>query len=270
MYGEVIGINSWKLSNTEGLSFSIALNSIKEQIATIVQRLSSGELLSPPPPAQPASVPTTGVILEHHYSTNNTAIGWITFPNNSVPWKLVVLPEFDGALVVKAGSSSKDAPVVILTTQVTSGRLYETYVYYKPGGSIALQGLSNSKPCKIWVVDEPIPVKKIPLTYQGEGGIRTSPFWIDSSAKYKITFSTSWNGSFGFAIHDMNGKSTGKYVSSNSGTFPAKFEAGKTYEWILDWKLPSQAVYLDIASATPTPGPPPIGVWTITIARINN
>ena len=64
--GEVIGMNSWKLTESEGISFAIALNSIKAHINSKVQQLASGEASYQPLPTQRVSVPTEGVVLEYH------------------------------------------------------------------------------------------------------------------------------------------------------------------------------------------------------------
>ncbi len=44
MRGEVIGMNSWKLTESEGISFAIALNSIKFRVEFIVQQHIQGQL----------------------------------------------------------------------------------------------------------------------------------------------------------------------------------------------------------------------------------
>ena len=63
---EVIGMNTWKLREGEGINFAIHVNSIQTQIETIVLQLASGQLSSLSPPKQQASIPTEGVVLEYH------------------------------------------------------------------------------------------------------------------------------------------------------------------------------------------------------------
>jgi hypothetical protein len=275
--GEVIGMNSWKLTESEGISFAIALNDIKAHIDTKVRQLASGELSYQPPPTQQVSVPTEGVVLEYHGMGSA-----MTPPFNitgSSPWKLLIELEWDGTVYVWGSKASEIEPnrsdymtrySRVLYTQVTAGRLYETHVYDMTGDSLIL-GIERVPPDAewiVWIVDEPIPTTSVPFTYEGEGGIFTSPFLMETSTKYKMTFSTSWDGAFGFGFYDIEnkhifamGRSTGSWAD-----FPDHVEAGKIYEWIFDWKDPSQMVYLHIEGVPPK-GAPPIGNWTISISR---
>ena len=271
--GEVIGMNSWKISETEGISFAIALNSIKANINTKVRQLASGQLSSQPPPTQQVSVPTNGIVLKYH------GVGSSITPafniGGSSPWKLFIELEWDGTVYVwtsKASETKRSDYMTsysrVLYTQVTTGRLYETHVYAQTGDSIVL-GIERVPPdaeWTIWVVDELVPTRSIPFTYQGEGGIFTSPFLMETSTKYKMTFSTSWDGDFGFGCYAIANNILFGGATGTSAKFPKSVKAGGKYEYIFDWNHPSQAAYLHIEGVPPK-GAPPIGTWTISITR---
>lgn len=275
--GEVIGINTWKLTEAEGISFAIRIDSIKPYVEDVLQRLIDGRISVLGQPSQRASVPTEGVVLKYH------GVGSAMTPPfnivSSSPWKLFIELEWDGTVYIWGSKASEIDPnrsdymtaySRVLYTQVTAGRLYETHVYALTGDSIVL-GIERVPPdgeWTVWIVDKPVPTASVPFTYEGEGGIFTSPFLMETSTKYKMTFSTSWDGDFGFGFYDTKnkhvfamGRSTGSWVD-----FPDSVKTGRTYEWIFDWREPSQVVYLHIEGVPPK-GTPPIGKWTISIAR---
>ncbi len=260
--GEVIGMNSWKLTESEGISFAIALDSIKPHINTKVRQLASGQLSSISPPKQQASVPTKGIVLKYQ-GVGSTNTPPFNIAAGSSPWKLFIELEWDGTVYVRANGT------IVLQTQVTNGRLYETYVYAQTGDSIVLEigNIPSYAKWTVWVVDEPVPTAPVPFTYRGEGAIYTSPFQMETLTTYKVTFSTSGDGIFKFWVRDTDNKNVRATESGNFLSSTTSVKASDTYEWIFDYKNQSQAVFLKIDEAS---GVPPIGSWTISISPVGS
>lgn len=183
--GEVIGMNSWKLREREGINFAIALNSVQARIKSIVQQHIDGRLAALKPP----------------------------------------VPE----------------PPVEKTEE------------------------------KAWV--KPV-VNNLPFTYTGKGNGRTPAFWNRPTPvyTYKMTLITTWDGDISISwyreatslaqqpsLFTMEAwRSTGI-----SFGFPDSVEAGKIYEYILNWNNPQNAVFLNIENV------PMDGEWTITVFQVD-
>ena len=104
--GEVIGINTWKLTESEGINFAIEIGSVKAYIENTVRQLANGELrpLKAPPPQNEA--PAEGVVLQYH-GTGSTRTPTFNINAGSSPWKLFFEPEWDGRPLVWVNEVSK-------------------------------------------------------------------------------------------------------------------------------------------------------------------
>ena len=237
--GDIVGMNTWKLTEGEGISFAIELNSLKTDIENTLQRLTNGQLLPPEKPPQKAAIPTTDVVLQYQGAgstmTPQFAIG-------SSPWKLSFKPEFDDRPLVWVSETSKvDSWAHAFGTQhkmhldVTAGRVYETYIYSLTGDSLVVGVTGANGEWTVWVVEEPIPISSLPFTHTGEGEVRTPPFFLKESTEYKLTFTTTWDGDFCIGWHDTENELIRYRNTGSWADFPDSVEAGKTYEYIFDF-----------------------------------
>ncbi len=283
IHGEVIGINTSKLKETEGINLAIEIENVAPPIERIVQQLvTSGVPPLPIPAAKP--VPTNGVVFQYEGTGPGSTP---SFRVTSLPWKLLFQPEWDGRpriLANYSGSTNsawkgREISQPVLNAEVTTGRIYETYVtssFFETSAAIVLnmQGAPPDGRWTVWVVDEEIPVASLPFTYIGEGNAATPTFWLEQSKKYKLTFRTSWDGTFSigwyakYALTDTLTSPSNKVLLSRStgswADFPKEVRAGVTYEYVFDlrhnlgYMLP---IYLSIERA------PPIGEWKVSVSE---
>lgn len=270
--GEVIGINTWKLTESEGISFAIDVDSIKGLVESTLQQINAGSLSIANQPVQKATLPTEGVVFQYHGSGTSPL-----FSISSSPWKLYFKPEFDGRVAIWASETSKvDDFVRVFGTEhkihldVTAGRLYQTYIYSLTGDSIVIGQAgggttisSGTGEWTVWVVEEPISVSFLPFVFSGEGEVNTPPVFMENSKKYKLTFTTSWDGDISIGWRSIDNKVLFHRNTKSWADFPKNVIAGKPNEYIFTWKYPTQATYLHVEWA------PPISNWTVSISEIN-
>lgn len=285
--GEVIGINTSKLKEAQGINLAIEIENVAPPIKRVVQQLVTSGIPALPIPAAKL-VPTKGVVFQYE------GIGPGSTPSfrvTSMPWKLLFRPEWDGYPRILANySSSANSPLKgreisqrVLHTEVTTGRIYETYVtssFFETSAAIVLnvQGAPPGGRWTVWVVDDKIPVAHLPSIFTGEGNAATPTFWLEQSKEYKLTFRTSWDGEFSIgwwaahALTDDHFSPDNKLLfyrnTGNWANFPNEVRAGVTYEYVFrlgsavgDKLRPREAVYLSIELA------PPIGEWTVSVSE---
>ncbi|MBN2075188.1 MAG: trypsin-like peptidase domain-containing protein [Dehalococcoidales bacterium] len=270
--GEVIGINTLKLSESEGVGFAIDVEGIKGFIESILQKIIAGELLLQKQPAQRAKLPTEGIIFQYHGNGISPS-----FSINSSPWTLYFKPEFDGRVIIWASETLKvNDWIRVFGTEhnihlnVTAGRLYQTYIYSLTGDSIVIgpaDGMttisSGIGEWTVWVVEEPALVLSLPCAFSGEGEVNTTPVLLENSKKYKLTFITSWDGDISIAWKSIDNKVLFHRNTKSWVDFPKSVVAGMKNEYIFTWKYPTQTTYLHVEWA------PPVSNWTIHISEIN-
>lgn len=282
IHGEVVGINTSKLKEAEGINLAIEIENVAPSIERIVQQfVTSGVPALPISAAKP--VPTKDVVFQHEGMGQGSVP---PFRVTSAPWKLVFRPEWDGFPRIFANySSSTNSPLKggmisqsVLHAEVTEGRIYETYVtssFFETSTAIALSVLGAPPDGRwtVWVVDDKIPVASLPFSFTGEGNAATPSFWLEQSNKeYRLEFRTSWDGEFSiggfveYALTDQTFSPANKGVywgdTASSGKFPKEIRAGVTYESVFRLGYDAQgAVYLSIEWA------PPIGEWTVSVSQ---
>ena len=122
--------------------------------------------------------------------------------------------------------------------------------------------------------EEKVVIHNLPFTYTGKGNGRTPAFWNRPTPvyTYKMTFITTWDGDISISWYreDTSGSQTPSLfpmeVWRSTGVsfgFPDSVEAGKTYEYILNWNNPQDAVFLNIENV------PVDGEWTITVFQVD-
>jgi hypothetical protein len=105
--GEVIGMNSWKLREGEGINFAIALNSVKARVDNLVQQHIKGQLAVPEPlPAEPEKIveqkPVINTLPFTYTGKGNgrTPAFWDRPAVSSEQYKLTFTPTWDGDISI--------------------------------------------------------------------------------------------------------------------------------------------------------------------------
>ena len=137
MHGEVIGINTWKLTESEGINFAIEVDSIEAYIGNTVHQLVDGHILPMKAPPQ-KEVPLEGVVFQHH-GTGSTDTP--KFHIGASPWKLFFRPEWDGRCYIEVGSILSVIWERLMHLDVTADRVYQTYVYSLADESISMKAM---------------------------------------------------------------------------------------------------------------------------------
>jgi len=261
MRGEAIGVVTWKVA--EGINLAIDVDSVKTHVQSVVQQLEGGQLKPIEVPEQVATL-EGNVILEYHgKGVSQTP----AFAMVSSTWKILFKPEFDGRVGLYAGESSEivwgpwgwHGPTCF-SSEVTRGRMYETWVYGSTGNSViigtsAVPAVPSDGEWTIWVVEESASVSSLPFTYTGEGGVFTPPFQLEAAKTYKLTFVTTWDGDIGI----------GSYNSDHDVNLARTYsvQAGVTSEdiWYRTYS-PTEAVCLSIELT------PPMGHWTVSVSEV--
>ncbi len=267
--GKLIGINTWKLTRSEGISFAIDVGSIKADIENNLQQLASGSLSLFNPPPQKATVPSEGVIFQYH-GKGASVTPQFNINSKSTPWKLVFKPEFDGRALVWASQASKVDSLTYsfgtpwkMHSDVTRGRIYETYIYSLTGNSLVIGVTGATGEWTVWAVEQSVAVSSLPFTFIGEGEVNTPPVYMEKSKKYKLTFTTSWNDGIVVGWYSIDNKILFYRDTKSWADFPRKIDAGVPNDYVFTWNYPSQAVYLNVEWA------PPISNWTISISEVS-
>ena len=168
--GEVIGMNSWKLREGEGINFAIAINNVQARIRSIVQQHISGNLPVPKTPSemtgQPSktkTVPTANTLPFKYAGKGNTKTPIFTMQTTYAKlWKISFTTTWDGECDIRLHTimaSRQEALVICRSTgtwsdfpdQVKSGVTYEFIDYAHHFGKCYFE-ISNVPPDGAWEI----------------------------------------------------------------------------------------------------------------------
>jgi S1-C subfamily serine protease len=272
--GEVVGINTLRLEQEEGISLAIEIKGVKGFVEDVVHNLVTQGNTSLSIPVDPP-IPVQSVVLKQS-GTGKGSVG--RFSVRSSPWKVFFRPEFDGRPQITADyHTGRPISQRAIHMDVTAGRVYQTYVYTEIGVEVQLNiDAPPGGDWTVWVVDELISVAPVPFEYSGQGEVRTPPFWLERSKDYKLTFYTSWDGGLTIGWHTADNELI-FYRSTGQGLrFPDEVKTGLPSEFIFNWRnvgvcagcpidrklRPVEAAYLQVEGA------PPISEWTILVSEV--
>jgi len=131
--GEVIGMNSWKLREGEGINFAIALNSVKARVDNIVQQHIQGLLSVPePPPDEPEKLveqqPTIDISPFTYTGKGNGKTTTFRFQDTGVRlilYKLTCTTTWDGEIFIYFYSTKLNRKDFGVSGKVKSGVTHE-------------------------------------------------------------------------------------------------------------------------------------------------
>jgi len=133
LHGEVIGMNSWKLREGEGINFAIALNSVKARVDNIVQQHIQGLLSVPEPsPDEPEKLveqqPTIDISPFTYTGKGNGKTTTFRFQETGVRlilYKLSCITKWDGEIFIYFYSAKLNRKDFGVSGNVRSGVTHE-------------------------------------------------------------------------------------------------------------------------------------------------
>jgi len=231
-YGEVIGIVSWGLAETEGMNFAIEVNNIKTYIEDILQLLIEGGI----------SITTVTQTITHTVTADgvtSTVIQILEVTKFVCP---VCGTEFDTFSELKAHFDAEHAASIPTTVTITAA----------PTTTVTVTTtVTEAPPTTTPPLTTTTSTPNIIFTFTGVGERNTPPFSI-STSPWILRYTANWSGTF---IVYLKGDSSGTMIALG-------VTSDEVYETYIYDKT-GGTLYFKIASA------PSDGEWTITVIELS-